>query len=89
MTSRDFVFWLQGFFEITEPKEINEKQTEMIKNHLNLVFYHEVDNISKQKEELNDGISIQNDTEELKESYDYLNKTDEFFADDNNGILRC
>lgn len=43
MTSRDFAYWLQGFFEITETKKIDEKQTEMIKKHLNLVFFHEID----------------------------------------------
>lgn len=43
MTSRDFCFWLQGFFEVTDPKQITEQQTQMIKNHLNLVFKHEID----------------------------------------------
>lgn len=43
MTSRDFAFWLQGFFEVAEPKTIGEKETEMIKKHLNLVFKHEID----------------------------------------------
>jgi len=43
MTSRDFAYWLQGYFEISEPTEINEKETEMIKKHLALVFKHEID----------------------------------------------
>lgn len=43
MTSRDFCYWLQGYFEISEPKEINKEQTEMIKKHLALVFKHEID----------------------------------------------
>lgn len=43
MTSRDFAFFLQGFFEVAEPKTIGEKETEMIKKHLNLVFKHEID----------------------------------------------
>lgn len=43
MTSRDFCFWLQGHFEIAEPRQLNEKQTEMIKRHLALVFKHEID----------------------------------------------
>lgn len=43
MTSRDFAYWLQGFFEITNPTTITNEQTEMIKNHLNLVFKHEID----------------------------------------------
>lgn len=49
MTSRDFAYWLQGFFEITragkEPGEISldETQVEMIERHLALVFTHEID----------------------------------------------
>ena len=43
MTSRDFAYWLQGFFEIYEPQTINKQQVEIIKNHLNLVFKHEID----------------------------------------------
>lgn len=43
MTSRDFAYWLQGFFEIQNPLEITEEQTEMIKKHLSLVFIHEID----------------------------------------------
>lgn len=43
MTSRDFAFWLQGFFEIASPDRITYEQTEMIKRHLALVFIHEID----------------------------------------------
>ena len=49
MTSRDFCYWLQGFFEISElnndPKktELTLEQVECIKKHLNMVFYHEID----------------------------------------------
>ena len=43
MTSRDFCFWLQGFFEVQNPKEIDTEKTDMIKRHLNLVFKHEID----------------------------------------------
>ena len=43
MTSRDFAYWLMGYFEVAEPKTIGEKETEMIKKHLNLVFKHEID----------------------------------------------
>lgn len=43
MTSRDFVYWLQGVFELADPKTLNEKQTDLIRRHLNLVFYHEID----------------------------------------------
>lgn len=43
MTSRDFCFWLQGYFEVGNPKELSQQQTEMIKRHLSLVFKHEID----------------------------------------------
>lgn len=43
MTSEQFVFWLQGFFELSESNTLSEKQVEIIKNHLKLVFYHEID----------------------------------------------
>lgn len=43
MTSRDFCYWLQGFYEISNPTTIGEKETDMIKRHLALVFIHEID----------------------------------------------
>ena len=43
MTSRDFAFWLQGSFEVSEAKELNAKQVGIIKAHLALVFKHEID----------------------------------------------
>ena len=42
MTSRDFAYWLQGFFEISNATFISPEQTKMIKKHLNLVFKHEI-----------------------------------------------
>lgn len=48
MTPREFAFWLQGYFEIAgeNKKTLDEKQVEIIKNHLNLVFFHEA-NVNK------------------------------------------
>jgi len=43
MLARDFVYWLQGLFELADPKTLNEEQTRLIKQHLNLVFIHEID----------------------------------------------
>lgn len=53
MTSRDFCYWLQGYFEIAcsgpQPPEPNSKynlqdyQIDMIRNHLKMVFAHEID----------------------------------------------
>lgn len=45
MTSRDFAYWLQGFFEISgdDLKTIEASQLEQIKKHLSMVFVHEID----------------------------------------------
>lgn len=43
MKSRDFAYWLQGLLEIGKPETLNKEQVEIIKNHLNLVFKHEID----------------------------------------------
>ena len=43
MTSRDFCYWLQGHLEIGNPKVITESELLVIKNHLNMVFVHEID----------------------------------------------
>jgi hypothetical protein len=52
VTSRDFCFWLQGFFEIDGamktgiPRDqlgLTNDQVDMIKKHLALVFVHEID----------------------------------------------
>lgn len=43
MRARDFAFWLQGYFEVAQPKQIGTNETEMIKRHLALVFKHEID----------------------------------------------
>jgi hypothetical protein len=43
MTSRDFCYWLQGFFEIATPSEITAAQVDTIKSHLAMVFFHEID----------------------------------------------
>ncbi len=50
MTSRDFCYWLQGFFEITDPSltgglpsGLSKEQADCVKKHLALVFKHEID----------------------------------------------
>ena len=37
MTSDRFTDWLQGFFEISEAKELNERELSIIKDKLSLV----------------------------------------------------
>jgi hypothetical protein len=43
MTSRDFCYWLQGLLELGEVTELNSKQVGILKNHLAMVFVHEID----------------------------------------------
>ncbi len=43
MTARAFAYWLQGYFELAEPKELTPDQLKIVKNHLNMVFKHEID----------------------------------------------
>lgn len=54
MTSDQFVFWLQGFFEISQHSEgantLNERQVDEIRSHLNLVMTKVTPNISQAKE---------------------------------------
>ncbi len=47
MTSRDFCYWLQGYFEIRKADGVSVEPTpemlETIEKHLALVFNHEID----------------------------------------------
>jgi hypothetical protein len=44
MRSDQFIYWLQGFFELSEnDKPLTIEQVQTIKNHLKLVFLHEID----------------------------------------------
>lgn len=48
----------QGTFEISGLKSLNEEQTNIIKNHLNLVFSHDIDKQYKEgdgSQEIHDG----------------------------------
>lgn len=41
MTPRDFCYWLQGWFELTNAHHLDSQQVEMIRQHLELVFKKE------------------------------------------------
>ncbi len=45
MKSRDFCYWLQGYFELTENSRdsFTNNQLELVKKHLALVFKYEID----------------------------------------------
>lgn len=62
MQSRDFCYWLQGFFELSlEDQEISAEQATLIRQHLSLVFKHEIDpsmGDQKHQDELNEIHSV-------------------------------
>lgn len=44
MSSKDFCYWLMGFFELQGDMEsLNYTQIDAIRSHLRLVFKHEID----------------------------------------------
>lgn len=43
MKSTEFCYWLKGLFDLADPKELDEHQTDLVKRHLSMVFYHEID----------------------------------------------
>ena len=45
MKARDFCYWLQGYFELSESENdiLTISQVKMIQRHLNMVFKHEID----------------------------------------------
>lgn len=43
MRSRDFVYWLQGFFELSKNVTLSAEKVDMIKRHLAMVFKAEID----------------------------------------------
>lgn len=38
MTPQEFCYWLQGMMEIQNPESLSAEQTQMVKDHLKLVF---------------------------------------------------
>lgn len=41
MNERDFIYWLQGFLELSEAESLNEKQIQIVKDHIELVLKKE------------------------------------------------
>lgn len=41
MTSNDFCYWLNGFFELSNGTTLSDEQVKIIKDHLSLVFKKE------------------------------------------------
>jgi hypothetical protein len=69
MSSRDFCYWLQGFFELATPNTVkgelvlSPEQVSCVKKHLQMVFVHEIDPSYPNQKKLNeihstDGVTI-------------------------------
>ncbi|AXQ69167.1 hypothetical protein HOU02_gp558 [Caulobacter phage CcrBL9] len=43
MKTHEFCYWLQGLFEIADPKTLDENQVRIIRAHLDMVFLHDID----------------------------------------------
>jgi hypothetical protein len=53
LKSESFCYWLQGLFELGDPKTLDEKQVDLIRRHLNMVFLHEIDpSFPKEQQEI-------------------------------------
>lgn len=81
MTSRDFCYWLQGFFEINGNHHslvLNNENLNVIKNHLNLVFKHEIDPSFK----------LDKDTE-IKYQHIHDGKVDSNNLNKSDVVMRC
>jgi len=50
MTSKQFIYFLQGYLEMADPKTISEKELKKIKGHLQLAFRDDIDKSYVDKE---------------------------------------
>ena len=41
MESKSFIYWLQGYFEISESDSLTDKQINIIQKHLDMVFKYD------------------------------------------------
>ena len=77
MTSRDFCYWCQGYFEImgtcnVSKSGLSQDQVDCIKKHLAMVFLHEIDP------------SFPKEQQEALDQIHHLNK-----LNDGNTVYRC
>lgn len=56
MKANEFCYWLQGHFELNSSNELTLEQVQIIKNHLNMVFIHDIDKSypKEQQQKLNE-----------------------------------
>lgn len=51
MKATEFCYWLQGMFELTEVKSLDEQQTDLIRRHLAMAFKHDIDQRPSKEEQ--------------------------------------
>jgi hypothetical protein len=68
MNYEQFAIWLHGFLEISNAEEINKDQTQIIKDHLALLFEKKTTDRSKKKE-INNWEEIQRLIKESEKDY--------------------
>lgn len=81
MKSRDFCYWLQGYFELSSKDGLTKEQVDIIRAHLAMVFIHEIDPSFPQNQQA-----------QLNEAHDLgntiLGNNKPSWIDENNG-MRC
>lgn len=78
MNAEQFVYWLNGFFELSDRNKLDSKQVQIIKDHLKLVFEKVTPEYRLTKEEIESDPSLHH----LK-----LNKNYEEFWKRNPGLI--
>ena len=82
MNSVDFCFWLQGYFE-----PLTAKQVEVLKNHLSLVFRHEIDPMRLQETSATE--AELNEAHTPYERPPYKSPSASAFPSGNDPLMRC
>ena len=87
MTPEQFVYWLNGYFEITDLKVLGIRQCQVIKDHLDLVFGKETvdrsrgdvyrpvkkNNLSMSRDEMASSYGHR-ETSSIESNFDYKHK---------------
>jgi hypothetical protein len=87
MRSDQFVYWIQGYFELQGTNQaLTPEQVQIIKNHLKLVFLHEID------PSYSDNKIVQQIFQNIHDGKDPLNSVDAELVKPSNKptvILKC
>ncbi len=95
MKSTEFCYWLIGYFELADANTaLTEKQVKTIKNHLKLVFLHEIDpsysddkTVQQIFQNIHDGKKPLDSLEIIKE--EKFPKPSHRPSKPSNGLIRC